>query len=165
VGRARAEARGNLAAIDEAEASLARGEGRIITRESMRELAEQVHQRGLARLLQGPLMVYRLSLEAEAELDEIWWYIAEQSGSVEAARSVVASITERVSLLATFPHLGRTRDDLRPGLRGFTVGDYVILYRIEGDDDPAPYSWSTRHRSAVPRLASARLLQRCRNLR
>ena len=79
-------------------------------------------------------MVYRLSLEAEAELDEIWWYIAEQSGSVEAARSVVASITERVSLLATFPHLGRTRDDLRPGLRGFTVGDYVILYRIEGED-------------------------------
>jgi Arc/MetJ-type ribon-helix-helix transcriptional regulator len=39
-----------LAAIDEAEASLARGEGRIITKESMRELAEEVHQRGLARL-------------------------------------------------------------------------------------------------------------------
>ncbi len=29
-----------LAAIDEAQASLGRGEGRIITRESMRELAE-----------------------------------------------------------------------------------------------------------------------------
>ena len=68
-------------------------------------------------------MVYRLSLVAEAELDEIWWYIAEQSGSVEAAKSVVASITERFSLLATFPHLGRARDDLRPALRGFTVGD------------------------------------------
>jgi Arc/MetJ-type ribon-helix-helix transcriptional regulator len=39
-----------LAAIDEAEASLARGEGRIITKASMRELAEEVHQRGLARL-------------------------------------------------------------------------------------------------------------------
>jgi Arc/MetJ-type ribon-helix-helix transcriptional regulator len=39
-----------LAAIDEAEASLARGEGRIITEESMRKLAEEVHQRGLARL-------------------------------------------------------------------------------------------------------------------
>ena len=39
-----------LAAIDEAEASLARGEGRIITQESMRELAEEVHRRGLARL-------------------------------------------------------------------------------------------------------------------
>jgi Arc/MetJ-type ribon-helix-helix transcriptional regulator len=39
-----------LAAVDEAEASLARGEGRIITQESMRELAEQVKQRGRARL-------------------------------------------------------------------------------------------------------------------
>jgi Arc/MetJ-type ribon-helix-helix transcriptional regulator len=39
-----------LAAIDAAETSLANGSGRIITRESMRELAEEVHQRGLARL-------------------------------------------------------------------------------------------------------------------
>jgi Arc/MetJ-type ribon-helix-helix transcriptional regulator len=39
-----------LATLDEAEASLARGEGRVITQESMRRLAEEVHQRGLARL-------------------------------------------------------------------------------------------------------------------
>ena len=39
-----------LAAVDEAEASLARGEGRIITKESMRQLAEEVKQRGRARL-------------------------------------------------------------------------------------------------------------------
>jgi Arc/MetJ-type ribon-helix-helix transcriptional regulator len=39
-----------LAAVDEAEASLARGEGRSITQESMRELAESVKQRGRARL-------------------------------------------------------------------------------------------------------------------
>jgi hypothetical protein len=39
-----------LAAVDEAESALARGEGRIITRESMRELAEQVKLRGRARL-------------------------------------------------------------------------------------------------------------------
>ena len=39
-----------LAAVDEAEASLARGEGRVITKASMRQLAEEVHQRGLARL-------------------------------------------------------------------------------------------------------------------
>jgi hypothetical protein len=35
-----------LAAVDIAEASLARGEGRVITQESMRELAEHVKQRG-----------------------------------------------------------------------------------------------------------------------
>jgi hypothetical protein len=39
-----------LAAVDVAEASLARGEGRVVTEESMLELAEQVKQRGRARL-------------------------------------------------------------------------------------------------------------------
>jgi Arc/MetJ-type ribon-helix-helix transcriptional regulator len=39
-----------LAAVDEAEASLSHGEGRAITEESMRELAQQVTQRGRARL-------------------------------------------------------------------------------------------------------------------
>ena len=39
-----------LAAVDEAEASLARGEGRIITEESLHELAEEVKRRGRARL-------------------------------------------------------------------------------------------------------------------
>ena len=39
-----------LAAVDDAEASLARGEGRIVTQESMRELAESIEQRGRTRL-------------------------------------------------------------------------------------------------------------------
>lgn len=39
-----------LASIDVAEASLARGEGRAITEESMRQLAHDVGQRGRARL-------------------------------------------------------------------------------------------------------------------
>ena len=39
-----------LAAVDAAEASLARGEGRIITEQSVRDLADEVKQRGRARL-------------------------------------------------------------------------------------------------------------------
>jgi putative addiction module CopG family antidote len=39
-----------LLAVDEAEASLVRGEGRDITQESMRDLAEDVKGRGRARL-------------------------------------------------------------------------------------------------------------------
>lgn len=39
-----------LAAVDEADASLARGEGRIITPQSMRDLAAEVKQRGRDRL-------------------------------------------------------------------------------------------------------------------
>jgi putative addiction module CopG family antidote len=39
-----------LATIDEAKASLLRGEGRVITEQSMRELAEEVKQCGRTRL-------------------------------------------------------------------------------------------------------------------
>lgn len=39
-----------LANIDAAEAALARGEGRAVTEESMRQLAQDVKQRGRARL-------------------------------------------------------------------------------------------------------------------
>jgi len=39
-----------LAAVDVAEASVARGEGRVITQESMRQLADDVKQRGRNRL-------------------------------------------------------------------------------------------------------------------
>jgi Arc/MetJ-type ribon-helix-helix transcriptional regulator len=45
--RARAEI---LASVDAAEAALARGEGRVITQDSMRDLAAEVKQRGRARL-------------------------------------------------------------------------------------------------------------------
>lgn len=39
-----------LASVDAAETALARGEGRVITQESMRDLAAEVKQRGRARL-------------------------------------------------------------------------------------------------------------------
>ena len=45
--RARAEI---LASVDAGETALARGEGRVITQESMRDLATEVKQRGRARL-------------------------------------------------------------------------------------------------------------------
>ena len=47
---------------------------------------------------------YRLSPEAEAELDVIWTRIANESGSVDIATRVVESITERFWLLARHPH-------------------------------------------------------------
>jgi hypothetical protein len=40
-----------LLTLDDARASLARGEGRVITQESMRQLASEVEERGRARLL------------------------------------------------------------------------------------------------------------------
>ena len=73
---------------------------------------------------------HRLAPEAEAELDDIWYYVAKESGSIETADRFVDSLTDRFLLLARYPYLGRHRDDLCPGLRSFTLGDFVIFYRI-----------------------------------
>jgi hypothetical protein len=36
---------------------------------------------------------------------------------------------------ASYPRPARGRDpDLRPGLRSFPVGSYLIIYRVEGED-------------------------------
>jgi plasmid stabilization system protein ParE len=56
-------------------------------------------------------MAHRLATEAAAELDDIWYYIAKESGSIEIADRVVDSIAERFFLLSTFPHIGRRRDE------------------------------------------------------
>ena len=80
-------------------------------------------------------MAHRVAPEAEDELDNIWYRVAKESGSIEIADRFIESITERFYLLASHPHIGRHRDeDLRPGLRSFPVGEYVIIYRVEEQD-------------------------------
>ncbi len=80
-------------------------------------------------------MAHRLAPEAEAELDDLWLYIAKKSGSMDVADRLVDSITQRLYRLSRNPFMGRSRDeDLRPGLRSFPVGEYIIIYRIEDED-------------------------------
>jgi toxin ParE1/3/4 len=80
-------------------------------------------------------MSHRVAPQAEADLDHIWYYVAKESGSVEIADRLIDSITERFYLLSRYPHVGRHRDDdLRPGLRSFPVGEYVIIYRVEDNN-------------------------------
>jgi toxin ParE1/3/4 len=79
-------------------------------------------------------MAYRLSPQADADLEDIAFYVYLESGSVEIAERVIQSIAERFDLLDAYPRAGRSRDDLRLGIRGFPVGDYVVLYRVEGAD-------------------------------
>ena len=81
-------------------------------------------------------MAYRLAPEAEAEIDAIWLYLATESQNTAIADRFVEQVTERLVLLANYPHLGRSRtSDLGQGLRSFPVGDYVIFYRAQGQTD------------------------------
>jgi toxin ParE1/3/4 len=79
-------------------------------------------------------MAHRLAPQARAELSSIWAYIVRESGNVAAADGIIDTITEHFYLLAQYPRMGRSRDDLRPGLRSFAVGEYVIVYTIEHED-------------------------------
>jgi len=95
-------------------------------------------------------MGHRRAPQADADLDEIWYYVASRSGSVEMADRLIGAITDRFMLLATHPNIGRARDeDLRPGLRSFPVGEYVIIYRVCQEDVLILRVWHGRRNIAA----------------
>lgn len=80
-------------------------------------------------------MAHRVASRAEADLDDIWLYVAKESGSIEIANRLIDTITGRFFTLASFPHIGRSReDDFGPGYRSLAVGEYVIVYCVEKED-------------------------------
>ncbi|HEW4830042.1 TPA: type II toxin-antitoxin system RelE/ParE family toxin [Streptococcus pneumoniae] len=74
-------------------------------------------------------------------LDKIYQYIAEEIGSVEAARRKVANIRKDINRLEIFPQAGFDADekfgkklDPRYQTRGWTLSkDYIVLYTIVED--------------------------------
>jgi len=52
-------------------------------------------------------MAHRVSSRAESDLDDIWLYVAKESGSIDIADRLIDTITERFLLLAGFPFVGR----------------------------------------------------------
>ena len=80
-------------------------------------------------------MAHRIAPQAEIEIDDIWCYIAKQSGDFDIADRFIDSLADRFLLLARHSHVGRSRaQDLRPGLRSFALGEYIIIYRVEPED-------------------------------
>jgi len=73
-------------------------------------------------------MRYRVSREAEQDLDEIFLYWAKRA-SPEAAGRVIDRITERFWLLGEHPDAGKPADDIAAGVRCFPAGKYLIYYR------------------------------------
>jgi toxin ParE1/3/4 len=67
------------------------------------------------------------------DLTDAYTYLAERNP--QAADCLLDDVEALVTLLATFPELGRIRDELRPGVRSFRVRHvhHVLFYRNEGD--------------------------------
>ena len=80
-------------------------------------------------------MTHRVAQRAEADLEDIWLYVAKESGSIEIANRLTDTITDRFFTLARFPYIGRSREeDFGPGYRSLSVGEYVIVYCVENKD-------------------------------
>lgn len=69
---------------------------------------------------------YRLSKEAEQDLENLWVYLGERDDI--AADRQVAKLLDRFPMLAQFPNMGISRDRLLEGLRSFPVKPYVVFY-------------------------------------
>jgi toxin ParE1/3/4 len=80
-------------------------------------------------------MYYSISPRAVADLDEIWDYIAQESGNPAAATRVVRQITRVFPEIGKYPYIGRSREaDLGPERRSFVVSTYIVVYTIKATE-------------------------------
>lgn len=70
-----------------------------------------------------------LAPEAEQDIKDIASSVSERAGR-DVALKVVARIKKQIRLLARFPGIGHTRDDLPPDIRATSAYSYVILHRL-----------------------------------
>lgn len=66
--------------------------------------------------------------EADREIDEVLRNLSQYS--TRAAVRLSTAIDRRSEQLRTLPLIGRTRDELSPGLRSIVLGDHLLFYRV-----------------------------------
>lgn len=69
-----------------------------------------------------------ISEQAQQDLTEIWLYIA--NDSPDTADKFLDFILGKCQSLCSSPLMGRTRDELLPGIRSLPVNRYIIYYRV-----------------------------------
>jgi toxin ParE1/3/4 len=70
----------------------------------------------------------RRTTTSRKDFQAIWDYVARE-GSIAAADKLLRTFDARLQLLSDFPGGGRARPELRPRLRSFPVGNYLLFYR------------------------------------
>lgn len=71
-----------------------------------------------------------LTGEAEKDLDDIWFYIARESGDIAPAERVIWRLHQAIVTLADNPEIGRPcSEDIDPSGQWFPVDKYIVYYR------------------------------------
>ena len=74
----------------------------------------------------------RITIPASQDLDEISDYFLAQS--IDAGDRFVAAFNQKCAHLARYPYIGKSYAHLREGLRGLLLMNYIIFYRLIGND-------------------------------
>lgn len=74
----------------------------------------------------------RFTTEAEADLRDILQFTGERWGA-RRRQAYAATLDAALLRLATFPGLGKQREELGPDLRGHPVGQHTVFYRVTDD--------------------------------
>lgn len=73
--------------------------------------------------------------EAQQQLNALDDWLAEK-GSADVAQRFVAAILEHIDDLLIFPHAGRARDDIRPGVRTSSFKKLTLIaYEVDESAD------------------------------
>ena len=73
-------------------------------------------------------MRLKISPLAKKDVLETWHHIAPDN--TVAANRIVVKLNDKFKFLLRTPFGGRARPEIREDVRGFPVGDYLIVYRI-----------------------------------
>ncbi len=69
------------------------------------------------------------SADAEEDLFQIWAYLTRRASRAIADR-IVRDIELSCQRLKAWPHSGRDRGDILPGMRSIPSSPYVVFYRV-----------------------------------
>jgi toxin ParE1/3/4 len=69
------------------------------------------------------------SPEALFDIDQIWNHYQRVAGR-NTAEKITRGIAEVVAAIESYPFAGRSRDELRPGIRSLAAPPHVIFYRV-----------------------------------
>ncbi len=73
---------------------------------------------------------YKTSKLAEEDLLDIFLKGIENFG-VKKAQQYSLEMEKAFNLLADYPEMGKSRDELFPGALSFSVGSHIVFYRID----------------------------------
>jgi toxin ParE1/3/4 len=73
-----------------------------------------------------------ISDPANQDIETIADYLA-ANYSLATSEKFIDGITARFRYIAQFPRIGRSRNELSPGLRSLHYEQYIVLYQIVGE--------------------------------